>query len=427
MVKEVGFFDKGNITLTISHRSLFIVFLLVAIPIIPPAIASSIIFITFMILAFPLKNEKMRIYFEIWPLIALVFIGAIAGLFLFFESGSIYFYFRDIFYFLMPVLSISVGYYFAKSSTKKNEVIRIIVLGAFISSILNYAELLFGFNFFTNDFMEVRYKYQLNSGMALIGFSILYFSGASKFFLFGKKTRLALLIFFLVLIIVSVSRTNLGALFIIIMLPIVLPRISAKSQLFVLAPIILVVIFAGTLLSVAIPESTATNFTEKVLNSGNEVVVQEYEGAVNINQYWRSFEAFLGLQEYLDAGYFGLLFGQGFGSYASASHIFEGKFQYIPIFHNGFITILLKTGIVGILLFFMFLKRVVGKPLDPIGMPEVRFHSLLSIGMMWVLAINTYAIHGLYTPKINILFLFVVGFIFQKKQATRDNPQKINS
>ncbi|MDB4069207.1 hypothetical protein N9514_04165, partial [Pseudomonadales bacterium] len=296
----------------------------------------------------------------------------------------------------------------------KNELLRFIVLGAFISSIFNYAEFLFGFDFFASNFMDGRYEYQLNSGMALIGFSILYFSGVSKFFLFGKITRLTLLTFFLGLIVVSVSRTNLGALIIILMLPIVLPRISAKTQLFGLVPIISVAIFAGSLLGIAMPESAASDFTEKVLNSGNELAVREYEGAANINHYWRSFEAFLGLREYLDAGYLGLLFGQGFGSYASASHIFDTKFEYIPIFHNGFITILLKTGILGLFLFFVFLRRIINVPAGQRKTQEVEFHSLLSIGMVWILVVNTYAIHGLYTPKINILFLFVLGYIFDK-------------
>ena len=412
MVKEVSFFDKGHITLTISHRNLFILFLLVVIPILPPGISSIIIFVTFMILAFPLKNEKMHIYFEIWPLIALVFIGAISGLSLFFENGSIYFYFRDIFYFLIPVLSLSIGYYLAKRSTNKNQLFRIIVLGAFLASITNYAEFLFGFNPIANDFMESRYEYQLNSGMALIGFSILYFSGVAKYSFFKKGTRLGLMAFFSVLIIISLSRANIGALLIILILPGVLRFIPGRSQLYMLGPIILLVVFAGAVLSVAVPDSVATNFGEKVLNSGSEMVVRDYEGAANINQYWRSYEAFLGLQEYLDTGYFGMLFGQGFGSYASASHIFESKFQYIVIFHNGFITILLKTGVIGVFLFFLFLNRIIGKKLDPTGPPEERFYSQLSVGLMWILVINTYVIHGLYTPNVNTLLLVLLGCIF---------------
>lgn len=407
----------------ISYRQIILVLFLVFIPTVPPAIASSLLVVAFLILFSPVREEKLKVFLDTWPLIALTVIGLIVGPFLFFENGSIYFYLRDVFYFLMPVLGICFGYLWALRVGDSIEVLKAAVLSALIASIFNYGEFIFGLRFLSGDLLGTRYEYQLNSGMALIGFAIMHFCSASGLHLFERMTSSFFRWSFFVLVILSLSRTNIGAMLIIFLLPTLSKIFSARIQLLALVPTILLVIFAGSLLAVAVPENVSTNFFEKVLNSGSEVVVQEYEGAVNINQYWRSYEAFLGLEKYFDAGLAGLMFGQGFGSYASASHVFETKFQYIPIFHIGFITILLKAGIVGIFLFFAFLGRII-RPGFPSGSsPEDRFHALLSIGLVWVIVIHTYAVHGLYTPKINVLLLFLVGCIFSFKRKANTTEQ----
>ena len=174
-----------------------------------------------------------------------------------------------------------------------------------------------------------------------------------------------------------------------------------NQQLFLVSVLIIIPVFFGSFLNVAIPEEGASNFLSKVLNSYSEVIVRDYRDsdalapdANLINLYWRSQEAFLGLAKYAEGGSYELIFGQGLGSYASAAGIFENKFQQIPFFHNGFITILLKSGPFGVLLFFQFLYLFVRNTLsnELSNKSEEDFIKIIAPSIVFITILKTFFI-----------------------------------
>ena len=182
-------------------------------------------------------------------------------------------------------------------------------------------------------------------------------------------------------------------------------------------------VFFGSFLNVAIPEEGASNFISKVLNSYGEIIVRDYRetdlispDANLINLYWRSQEAFLGLAKYLEGSRLELVFGQGLGSFASAVGIFENKFQVIPFFHNGFITILLKSGPVGILLFFQFLYLFVKNALSYVAVrkDEEDFIKIIAPSIVFITILKTFFIMGFYTPESPVLLLTLIGMVIKK-------------
>ena len=112
-------------------------------------------------------------------------------------------------------------------------------------------------------------------------------------------------LFFLIMI--SFSRTNILITLVIIIYPYISKLINFKTQLFLVSVLIIIPVFFGSFLNVAIPEEGASNFLSKVLNSYSEIIVRDYRDsdalapdANLINLYWRSQEAFLGLAKYTE-------------------------------------------------------------------------------------------------------------------------------
>ena len=168
----------------------------------------------------------------------------------------------------------------------------------------------------------------------------------------------------------------------------------------------------------------ATNFLEKVSNSASEILVRNYDTAQDINIYWRAQEAFLGLSKYLEGNNFQLIFGQGFGSYASASGIFNDKLQVIPFFHNGFITILLKSGVVGLLMFFAFLFSLVKLSFNSLKTDNKKssyYYMLIIQGVVIILIFQTLFVMGIYTPDVSIMLMVLIGAIIKEKKTIIEN------
>uniref|UniRef100_UPI003A97CDBE hypothetical protein n=1 Tax=Enterobacter hormaechei TaxID=158836 RepID=UPI003A97CDBE len=109
--------------------------------------------------------------------------------------------------------------------------------------------------------------------------------------------------------------------------------------------LLLIIIFGGSVLGS--PEFVDGNktFYDKMLYSVNEVTVTKMDDKYQITQNWRGYEAYMGLSKYLEGNVFQLLFGQGFSSLVKTPNwVFQDNdyLDYIPVFHNGYITILLK-------------------------------------------------------------------------------------
>ena len=351
-------------------------------------------------------------------LLTLIFaIGVFSGLSSF--SDNIYFYFRDASYFIHPLILLFIGHSIINKSFGIKKLLKLIVKAAVVNSVINYSSffvnLVSSFQFDLNQ----RYEFDLLRGCAVMGFLISYCSKTTSFHLFKARAEIMLLIFFSLVIILSFSRTNMGILLVLFSIPILNKFLSFKKLFVLFVGIITLVIFGGSFLTVAIPEFEATNFMEKVSYSASEILVRNYDTAQEINIYWRSQEAFLGLTKYLEGTNFQLIFGQGFGSYASASGIFKYKLQVIPYFHNGFITILLKSGAIGLLMFFAFLFSLVKLSFNSLKTDNKKssYYRLMIQGVVVILIFQTLFIMGIYSPDVSVMLMVLIGAIIQERKT----------
>jgi hypothetical protein len=82
------------------------------------------------------------------------------------------------------------------------------------------------------------------------------------------------------------------------------------------------------------------------------------------NRKYRAFEALAAVNTYLSGSWLNWLFGHGFGHLVDLGMIMflglpgqEVGYQFVPILHNGYLFVLVKTGLAGLILYFVFLGR----------------------------------------------------------------------
>lgn len=414
--------EKSPLIISSKHVIAFILLIeFTIVPLVPFAVKLILISI-FLIILLAFSTKLSRIFINsIKPLLYILVISTLLGMEAFFIDT--YGFLRDGYYFFQPILLIFLGYSALSRGLSFIFLLRMLVLSSLFLTFFFYIEFILNLFYGGGLSLESRYTYGLNSDFAIIGLLVTYASYCSKLRIFSPVTAWVVIVAFLFLISVSFSRTNILISLLIILYPFISKIANIKTQLYLAFGIIAVPVFFGAFLNVAIPEEGATNFISKVLNSYSEVIVRDYREADSIspdanliNLYWRSQEAFLGLEKYLEGSKLELIFGQGLGSYASAAGIFEDKLQVIPFFHNGFITILLKAGPVGIFLFFQFLYLFNKNALSSRSVKESEgdFLKIAAPSIVLATLLKTFFIMGFYTAESPVLLLTLIGMIIKK-------------
>ncbi len=110
-------------------------------------------------------------------------------------------------------------------------------------------------------------------------------------------------------------------------------------------------------------ERAWSNMMSKVWNSFSELQIDSVSMAQNTRVYkqWRGFETHRAWEQYRDGEWWELLAGHGYGTMVNIGFYMPlagKKFRYLPVLHNGYLKILLTTGVIGLSLFIFFFFRM---------------------------------------------------------------------
>ena len=156
-------------------------------------------------------------------------------------------------------------------------------------------------------------------------------------------------------------------------------------------------------------------FAAKVLNSTSEVQVRAYETYADINNNWRGYEAYrasktfaaFSLPEQIFGGGDGTLVDLGLFMQLSATEVFK----FVPILHNGYMYLLVKTGVLGLGLFFFFILQLFYYGRRALRLPdlEARVAGLVLLWTPLVMLATQGVITGIYNKGELIPALFLTG------------------
>jgi len=368
-----------------------------------------------------LRNKKIKTYAlkKTIFLSLIIAIGFIFGMVHFLEGLNYYFFFRDIYYFIQSLFFILMGIYLFSEIKNSLILLKILVVSSFIVTLYKFNELLTDPSLLLKVGLAVRYEYDLSNTTALVAFIIIYYARRVRLSLFNRYFELLIMWASFSSIAISFSRTIYVVTLLLLVLPYIRKSMIVTQMYFATFLLVLFVIFGNTFMDIETGKTQGITFEEKFLHSLDEITVKDYgDDAAAINNNWRGYEAFLGLSKYYTGNIGELFLGLGYGAYVESPYwLFQGKkLEYLPIFHNGYITILLKTGFVGLILFFAFLYILLQTANEVIRKPQNREIELLAMllqAMVFLILFYTFVVHGIFQTTVPVLNLLLIGICLQ--------------
>jgi hypothetical protein len=358
------------------------------------------------------------------PFLAMIVIGIFRGL----VEGETYAFLRDGWYFSNPVMVIVVGYVLGRHIDAPARGLRAFVIGSTVVALLHLSLFVRFPDLLSLRAIDLRSYTGTGYFAPVLGVVILlgHFGRWRSELLLPRWLASACLFFNSSSIVLSYSRT-LALVFLVAALAV--GGFFARQVLLRMTVLLMVLLLAVLAVrSVIDPESEQARTTQigKFGRVFEEVWVTERMSRSQIDDNWRGYEAARALGQWTDGGPPRWLFGEGMGAMVDV-----GLFQtmtrdrrdarrFFPIFHNGYMTVLVKTGLVGIGLYLAFLARLYGigrrAGNTDVAFPAYRLGRLVQ-ACAATLAVSTAVWFGTFHKFDLLPVLLMIGFLLSQLTA----------
>jgi len=419
--------------ISMKNNSFINIYLALLLLVAQTEISRYVFFLTFplwLILLY-IKN-KVNVFSQTEPLylILILLIGlcsSIAHL----AEYNFYFISRDIIYFIQAPIFIMLGMLLYAYTNNLRVLLKIIVLSSLSITLYNFSELIVNPSIIFQIGIDTRFSINVSNPSSLLTFIIIFYARKYNYKIFKKNYEIIIMLLSLLSISLSFSRTLYLLFIIAISIDYLNKSKLMKKAYYASIILVLFVIFGGSMLSVEYNTIDDVTLITKFQHSIYEMAVHSYDRLDEINNNWRGFEAYLGLSKFYEGNWLELIFGQGFGAVIHTPYwIFSGKkdgLDVIPMFHNGYITILLKTGILGILIFFLFLHKLLNIKTTDIkkkNYSTINLSTSLIHAIVFIIFFQTFVIHGIFSTTPPMLLLVLIGILI--RNLTSYNKGKYN-
>jgi hypothetical protein len=187
--------------------------------------------------------------------------------------------------------------------------------------------------------------------------------------------------------------------------------------------LLLAALFVGLLVLRETVDTTSAeaknSFVGKLARSLDELRPTERMSVKEINDNWRGYEAARAVATWRSGNAAQLLFGQGFGAqvdlgmFQNLTRNPRDAVRYIPIFHNGYVYVLVKTGLAGLALYVaaLLVLYLQGRRHARSEVPARRRHGRLLQACALVFAFTTWVVAGAFNKFDLFAFLLMTGFL----------------
>jgi O-Antigen ligase len=351
------------------------------------------------------------------PFIAAILIGLVAGI-----GADRYLYFKDAWYYSNPAVIITIGFVLGRLQNDFNRGLRAFLIGGLLVALYHLS------SFVMHPELLLRHATQVRT-LAGTGY---YVTSLAVIILVGWwgrwRSELGLSPAFAALClllcaastILSFSRTM--AMVVVLGILAMGGFFSRREWLRIGAFLVVLLLGLGALkTSVDTTSMQAKNsFVGKLARSTDELSVQDYRSRTDINTNWRGYETSRALDGWAQAGLAKQIFGQGFGAqvdlglFQNLSAESRGAVRFIPVFHNGYVYLLVKTGVAGVLLYLgalwwmygMGRRTAGGRSDDPATLQGRALQ-----GCVVVLAVSTWVVAGAFNKFDMFSILMLIGYL----------------
>lgn len=315
---------------------------------------------------------------------------------------------KDAWNILNAALALIAGYVLMLNLKDIDKLLRAFIIAATLTAIFHLLKIaLHPAMMHTGDGSAMDIRAEGGAGYVAPFVAIAVFFAAKKMNIrvFGKHRWLAYVVFVLCLssTILSFSRTDLISL--VIMVCVLIGWISFDKKIKVMSYALIVgtIIVLGILFPASNAESVHS-FTDKLLHSFQEIKVREYSNPLDISHNWRGFETSRALVTYYRGTLPEYIVGQGLGApidlgfYMALGRGTNGLVRYAPWVHNGYMYILVKTGIVGVLIYLFLIFRLIreGTALSLSASADMKYVGRLIVALALVFVVTTWVVGGMF-------------------------------
>lgn len=360
---------------------------------------------------------SLREHFEVAKAIKLftvLLVPVLLGLFEGFGNSN-YLIAKDFYYFTMPVLLILCGIALAGSMNVGAFLKVLVIAGAITSVIVTCISVAYGGVTALVDPYSAHYAIGIvGTPGPPIALACLLFTRKFDIRLFTTKLYWLLLFINVFGLYMFASRS-----YFIIALCFMFLLIADKiKKVWILPAVLLIVLFFIFLPSGLFQKTSTDTFMGKTLGSFSEITIGDYNSDEDINLRYRGYETFMALNGYLAGSTGELLFG-GLGKLIDLKTFVrlgeDVDYRYIPVLHNGWLYLLVKTGIVGVLTYLsIFISLIVvswKKYADKRCKPAIRMFAALGIGSMLSLLLTNYIVTAFFNVEMSII-LITLGYSY---------------
>lgn len=174
-------------------------------------------------------------------------------------------------------------------------------------------------------------------------------------------------------------------------------------------------------------------FLGKIQNSLNEIAFESGENTISMYANWRGFEAYRAFLTWQDSPLPQKIFGSGWGAeieLGRAVYYGSGEVDSLPFAHNGYFTLLVKSGLFGIGLFLFFLVQPARLKLHVEREEDVVFSQILRGGTV-VLLLTTIMISGPLNKEsldgLLLVWACAYGSLLRRKRITISERRQLRS
>jgi O-Antigen ligase len=365
----------------------------------------------------------------VWPLV-LVFLLGITGV----KDHETLDILRDIAYALTPISLLYIGYWIAGNDAMRPHILKILLTFGFVLAMIHLAKFIQNPTLLGADLGTVRREAGLGSSLVVLSLVLGVFQnrlGVGNLFprLLPRVLALPVLLASFVL---SYSRTGfMLAIILSLALAGILSRVKFRSIL-----VVCLIIIGFAVMVATTPEGEEKTFRGKLSRSATEIAIDESMDLKDINANWRGYETYRVLDSFVSGDLLQKMVGQGAGALVDLGFIMklaDENFRYIPIFHNGYAYILIKTGLLGIACYFFFYLRAIRFAVRRCNSSdnEQAFLSRLLLGSILCLAVSMFVVGGMaeiHDAEFVLLSGYLASRTLQNSEgkicSSTDRPKK---
>lgn len=391
-----------------------------------PSFKINIFFQIIVLLAyFAIEKPTISIQFVkiITPIFIILFLGFL-GMILYRNPLGIAL--KDIFHFIKPIQGILIGYFFFKTINNNKIFVKTIVKIGFISAITHFFIILFFVDLASGSVNALR-EFTRDNFLELIA---IFFLGYYKFFfkeeLFNSRNKTR--IFFIVILISCIlyfSRTMMMGALILFFTIKGYTKITKDSLKYIGLTALAVSLFYGYLYSIKIDRGKPglEAFMYKVKIAPEELFKTKInrENHKELWDHWRGYEAKRAFA-LMEERPFSYISGTGYGSQvnlkfkAPLSQDIDKGMKFISELHNGYPYVLYKTGIIGLVLYLIFLFGLYNKIYS-----KATFETIFISAFGLFYFFTTLTITGIYNTNDTTVFilgalLYGLGKLHKKEE-----------